>query len=655
MNKYVNLKHDDFRLHDDHRELKQIIKENESLKSIINSLNEGVIVADKDGKFLYFNPMAEDILGIGLQDVTSTQWSTVYGTFYPDKITPYPSEKLPLAIAIKGRTISNELIFIRNPKRPKGVFIEVSANPLRNAKGVIHGGVIIIRDVTSIKQAELAQRQSEERVQAQFKGFPIPTYVWQYTEDDFILVDFNTAADVFTRGNIRRFLGLKISEIYADSPDIQEDFLKCYRQKKSISRAMMSYRLRTTDENKEMIFSYVYIPPDLILLHTEDITEQKKNAELLKRLSNAVEQTADSVIISKKDGVIEYVNPAFEETTGYSRQEAIGKTPNILQSGMHDKKFYTELWKVLLSGKPFRGTIINKKKNGENYWTEQTITPMKDEAGNITNYVSVLKDITDLKQKQEQEFQLRIAQELQHRLYKANISVPGFDIAGATYSAVETNGDYFDFIHMADGSIGMVVGDVSGHGIGAAMIMVQTRAFLRAFAKKESDPGLLMSWLNEELVDDLDPEHYVTLILARLDPKKNMLDYVNAGHPQGYLLNGSGDVRHIMESTGIPVGILKDYPYVKSEPIHLMPEDIAFFLTDGVTEAQTVDDIEFGFDRTLKRIQRHQKETARQIMDRVYKAVRSFTKNLPLADDITTIVCKVLPVDSSTPIRTLPD
>lgn len=614
---------------------------NQALQSVLNHLGEGVIVADKAGNFVYFNPVAENILGIGKKEIPQVEWASVYGTFYPDQVTPFPSERLPLARAINGEEVSNELIFIRNAERPEGVFIEVSAFPLSDPSGARSGGTAILRDVTNVKQAEAAQNHSEERVQAQFKGLPIPTYVWQRKESDFILVDYNTAAIKFTRGNVEKFLGAKLSKIFSDAPEVKEDFERCYSEKKRSSRVLSSYRLRTTNEEKEMIFNYIFVPPDLVMLHTEDITEHKHNLETVKVLSNAVEQTADSVIIANKKGIIEYVNPAFEATTGYRRDEAIGKTPKLLQSGKHDQEFYQNLWKTILSGKPYRGTIINKKKNGELYWSEQTITPMKDDAGNITNFVSVLKDITELREKQEQEFQLRIAHELQQRYYKVKATVPGFDIAGATYSAVQTNGDYFDFIPMHDGSIGLVLGDVSGHGVGAALIMAQTRAYLRAFAKVESDPGILLTWLNNELAADLDPVHYVTLVLARLNPGMNTLDYANAGHLPTYLLNSRGDVRDILESTGIPLGVMRDYQYSVGTSVELKAGDILFFLTDGITEAEAEDETEFGFDRALAIVKRLRRQPAKAIMEQLYQTVRSFSPNKPQEDDITAIICKM--------------
>jgi PAS domain S-box-containing protein len=134
-----------------------------------------------------------------------------------------------------------------------------------------------------------------------------------------------------------------------------------------------------------------------IVCVAQDITERKQAEEALKKLSSAVEQSADNVIITNKNSVIEYVNPAFEKLTGYSRKEVIGKKPDILKSGKHNKKFYKNLYETIIYGKVFRSEIINKKKNGELYHTETTIMPITDIQGNITHFVSTEKDINELK------------------------------------------------------------------------------------------------------------------------------------------------------------------------------------------------------------------------------------------------------------------
>lgn len=117
-----------------------------------------------------------------------------------------------------------------------------------------------------------------------------------------------------------------------------------------------------------------------------------ENADIL---ACAFEQTADHVAITDKRGVIVYVNPAFEKTTGYAREEAVGRTHNMLKSGKHDDAFYKDLWETILAGRTFQGIFINKKKNGDLCYSDQTITPVRDGAGQITHFVSVWKDITE--------------------------------------------------------------------------------------------------------------------------------------------------------------------------------------------------------------------------------------------------------------------
>ncbi len=119
------------------------------------------------------------------------------------------------------------------------------------------------------------------------------------------------------------------------------------------------------------------------------IDECKRSAAALKKLSSAVEQTADHVIITDKSGMIEYVNPAFEKLTGLTNQETVGKTPRIVKSGQHPPEFFQSLWSTILDGQVFRAEFTNRKKNGELYVEEKTITPIKDDHGRITHFVSV--------------------------------------------------------------------------------------------------------------------------------------------------------------------------------------------------------------------------------------------------------------------------
>ncbi len=133
-----------------------------------------------------------------------------------------------------------------------------------------------------------------------------------------------------------------------------------------------------------------------------DISERKQGEEERRRLVTAIEQGIDSVVITDRDGMIQYVNPGFEQITGYTKAEVIGRNPRFLQSGKHDALFYQEMWKTLTSGKAWQGHLINKKKDGTLFEEEASITPVLNEAGEIINQVAVKRDVTEQMQLEEQ-------------------------------------------------------------------------------------------------------------------------------------------------------------------------------------------------------------------------------------------------------------
>ncbi len=123
--------------------------------------------------------------------------------------------------------------------------------------------------------------------------------------------------------------------------------------------------------------------------------QRQKSEDTLRKLWRAVEQSGDLVIITDRTGMIEYVNPAFEALTGYSREEVMGRTPQILKSGHQTSEFYKELWQTILSGNVFRDVMVNRKKNGDVFVVEKTITPLRDNEGKITHFISNDRDMTD--------------------------------------------------------------------------------------------------------------------------------------------------------------------------------------------------------------------------------------------------------------------
>ena len=143
----------------------------------------------------------------------------------------------------------------------------------------------------------------------------------------------------------------------------------------------------------------------LIWSLVEDISERRQSEELILKLSSAVEQSHSTIVITDLEANIEFVNPAFYDITGYTPEEAIGKNPRILKSGIQNKDFYQAMWDVLTQGKVWQGELCNKRKDGSLYWEFATISPIKNETGKTTHYVAVKEDITDRKQAEADRFE----------------------------------------------------------------------------------------------------------------------------------------------------------------------------------------------------------------------------------------------------------
>jgi PAS domain S-box-containing protein len=142
--------------------------------------------------------------------------------------------------------------------------------------------------------------------------------------------------------------------------------------------------------------------------------QKRRFMPTLSRQTNAlllqvVEQIADGVLLTDQHGFIEYVNPAFETITGFSADDVRGKTPRILKSGLQDQAFYERLWAELMAGRSFQAIITNRRKTGEVYPVEETITPIVDENGRVSHFVAVIQDISETLHIQEREVQLRLA------------------------------------------------------------------------------------------------------------------------------------------------------------------------------------------------------------------------------------------------------
>jgi PAS domain S-box-containing protein len=501
---------------------------------------------------------------------------------------------------------------------------------------------------------EQSTKEALERSERSYRGIVETAYegIWK--------LDANFVTS-FVNGRMAELLGYTTEEMtgrplfdFMFETDLEQKWAQLRRRQRGVREQLVT-RYRKKDGS--VLWARVATSPIMsedgtfggALAMVSDMTELRlaevEGGRLRSRislLSRAVEQTADSVLITDREGTIQYVNPAFEATTGYSPEEAIGNTPKILKSNLHNHEFYSRLWNQILGGDTFRGTLVNRKKSGQLYLTEQTISPIKNSAGEITHFVSVLKDVTESRKQREQQLQLRLAREVQQRFYTGpEISIPGFEIASAAYPAMETGGDYLDFFRTADGRVCIGIGDISGHGLDSALVMALTRAYVRAFAQVETDLAKLLSCVNQMLVaDHLEHGRFVTLLLVCLDGPNRSICYSSAGHIPGFLINGSGTIDSVLESSGPPLGLFDDACFITST-IALAPQQLGVLLTDGAADTTAPGDVEFGLDGVLRFVSEHRQHSARELADGIYWSAREFAGSEPQRDDVTNVIIKV--------------
>lgn len=368
------------------------------------------------------------------------------------------------------------------------------------------------------------------------------------------------------------------------------------------------------------------------------------SVERARQLSAVVEQTGDIVMMTDRDARIVYVNKSFETQTGWRSHEMIGRTPSVVMADLPDEEMSCEaVMAQLESGEIHRGTILQKRKDGTTFRCEHTITPITDPADGREYFVSVCRDLTERERTEIQDAELRLAAEVQKRLYpQAPPGIEGFDIAGMCLPASQTCGDYYDYVPLLDGTLGLVVGDMAGHGFGPALIMSSTRAFLRSLLLTGHTPRdtyrHLACWLSPDLADDA----FMTLLTVFLDPVSRQICHVNAGHPPGFVLDQRGALRFELDVSGPALGLSPNCSYSCSRPRQLQTGDTIVLVSDGITEAKSPDGDLFGRDRLARLVARHGRLPAVAILERVREELMVHTGGRDREDDQTMVVCRVL-------------
>ena len=364
--------------------------------------------------------------------------------------------------------------------------------------------------------------------------------------------------------------------------------------------------------------------------------ELQKSEEKFRRI---VETAGEGFILMDQNLVIKDVNEAYCRMLGYTPEEIIGKTPLDFASDEFKQFMITN-----------RDDILSKEYRvieGESISKEGRKVPilihgntLRDDKGDIIGNMAFITDMTEHKKA------LALAGEVQKSLLpQAEPQVHGLDIAGRNISCDEIGGDYFDFLwrqEYPDAYFSVIVGDITGHGVDAALLMTAARAFLRMRASQSGSISQIVTEMNRHLSQDvLDTGRFMTLFYLTLDPQEDQIGWVRAGHDPAIIYDPARDTFEELKGSGIALGVDENFTYPENHKTGLSEGLIIAVGTDGIWETCNQDGEMFGKERFREIIRQNANASARDILNTVYDEVNQFAKGLKAEDDVTLVIVKV--------------
>ena len=378
-------------------------------------------------------------------------------------------------------------------------------------------------------------------------------------------------------------------------------------------------------------------------------------ADWLALKDRALDVAAEGVTIAdarQPDRPLIYVNQGFERMTGYPVADVLGRNCRFLQGPETDAAAVAESRAALGERRECLVEILNYRKDGTTFWNRLSITPLRDAAGEVTHFIGIQSDVTMRrlaedglrKAKQALEHDLRLAARVQQALLPPpEIQAGELRIAHAFHPCDDLAGDGVGVVSLPDNRLGVYLLDVSGHGVGAALLSF-TLAHLLSPAIEgslltENDgagtsvvpPSRVAERLNRQFPMDR-TRQYFTLVYGVADPHSGRFQYVMAGHPAPVRLPRTGPPMPV-PGAGLPVGMIDEATY-DDETLTLEPGDRLYCYTDGAIEALNAAGEEFGLDRLIGGIERWRGLPLRAGLERIAAEVRAWSGG-PLKDDIS--------------------
>lgn len=384
----------------------------------------------------------------------------------------------------------------------------------------------------------------------------------------------------------------------------------------------------------------------LIFASARDVTEKVQMEQHLKQLEQReraiLDNTSAVIYVKGLDGRYEFVNREFSRIFQVQQDSVVGKTDFDLFPKDLAEEFQRNDRQVLETRLPLKIEELAPHPDGiHNYLSVKF--PLFDTEGETVSIAGISTDISDRVWLQRTNQELRLAQEVQRRLFPiGDPNIPGLDIHGKVLAASHLCGDYFDYILRPNGNVVFCVADVSGHGLAPALEMVETRAILRMLLKQSLPLHETVGALNRLLYDDVPDGSFVTLLVAELDPSTKSLRYVGAGH-DATIIRAHGEIQRL-PSTGTVLGVVRNSIFSLSAELHLSPGDLLLMCTDGVHETLSPEKELFGHERVCQTIQLRSHLSAAMILEELFAIAHAFSRQPLPQDDMTGIIVKSLKI-----------
>ena len=359
-----------------------------------------------------------------------------------------------------------------------------------------------------------------------------------------------------------------------------------------------------------------------------DLAQQRNHFHQVLSHVPAIIWTTDRelMITSARGAGLQFLTP--------SQQQAVGKTLGEYFRGSLELDGVDRVHQRALAGESvsfeseWLGRIFDVK-----------IEPLRERERDVAGTIGIALDVTE---RRNLDREISFARLVQESLLPAqHPQLEGFDIFGGSYPARKTCGDWFDYLRFQDGSLGLVVGDVSGKGFGPAILSATIAAYLEVFAETHSDVREILTFCNRLVCKRCLEGQFSILALAKLRAGERVLTYGGAGDRM-LIVGSNGCLKYTVTASGFPVGLDGDHLYEAPAQIPLEPGDVLLMLTDGFREALTSDGDLFGESRIIATVAANSHATAPEIFKALWEAARKFSNGERQSDDMTGIVVKVL-------------